>query len=637
MKRMHLITLTLIAIAAISLASAADVRGPIVILGNADFTEENGVISGSGSVMDPFIIAGHEIVVAAGQFYGVRIENVSASFVLRGLVVRNAIALDGAAIRIGFSAGGTIEGCTISNAFNGIQLISSESISIRNSVLVVSGRGLQVVGETGAEYRHDIDQTVELNGSPILYYYGLDGETIENQEALHITVADSTNVTISQCTVLDGDGILFAFVTDSTITSSLAGRDSNVRTGNAIELYQSSGNTISNNAVKNSRLAGIQLTLSSENTIEANDVAVNDTGIRLVASDGNEISGNHIRGCFTAIWLAAASQGNLIDGNVIEGKVQADGDRRQGILLDLAFGNRIERNGISECEMGINLSAQASGNTVAGNSLIACDYGISLSGTNNEFDRNLFSLSGRGVLFPETYGRSTTRDNVFTGNVFSINGNHVYTNLDSEGNAFSQNVFLGDHVTLVTDNGTGNRWTVDGVGNYWSHADVLDEDGDGISEYPVLVYTAGEQDTAPFVSVDPSTLDIGILGTLERATTRIVTSDGAIIELNTLIAEQLHERWSGFQGFPQPLLSGFPGILFVFPEEGEYRFHMNNVGFDLDIAFFNAEGVLVGKSLMEANAEALYTAQDPSQYALELPAGMLDDLGIGDGATLTLP
>ena len=80
-----------------------------------------------------------------------------------------------------------------------------------------------------------------------------------------------------------------------------------------------------------------------------------------------------------------------------------------------------------------------------------------------------------------------------------------------------------------------------------------------------------------------------------------------------------------------------PGILFVLPSEDEWRFHMSNVLFDLDIAFFDAAGDLVGKSLMDANATALYTAKDPFQYALELPAGMLEQLGIDDGAKLELP
>ncbi|MFC2099816.1 NosD domain-containing protein [Candidatus Bipolaricaulota bacterium] len=637
MKRTGFILLTLIAIAFVSLASSADVRGPIVILGNADFTAANGVVSGSGSLMDPYIIAGHEITVAAGQFYGVRIENVSAAYVLRGLYVTGAGEADGAGIRVGFASGGTIESCTITNSQNGIELLSSTDVIIRNSLIYVSARGLRVVGETAEEYRHEIDETVQVNDSPVLYYYGLDGDRIEGKQSRHLTVAGSRNVTIIGNTVTDGDGIQLAFVTDSTVTANTAGRETNVRTEHAIQLFQSDRNELTFNLIKNARLAGIQLTLSSENVVSKNYLAVNDTGIRLIASDANDISENDLVGCYTAIWLSGGSMGNSVDGNVVRGKVSDDGDRRQGIVVELAFGNVVERNAISECEMGISISAQAASNAFTNNSIFACSYGISMSGSSSQFEGNLLSLSTRGLVFPETYGNSITRGNTFLANVFSTNGSHIYTNLDSEANEFARNVLLGTTSALVADNGSDNRWTINGVGNYWADAGVLDEDGDGLGDAPVLIYPAGAQDSAPLVGVTPSELGVGILGALDRIATRIETSDGAIVALETLIANQGSARWIGFQGFPEPLLSGFPGILFVFEDESERRFHMSNVDFDLDIAFFDAAGTLVGKSLMEANSEALYTAASPFQYALELPGGMLEDLGIGEGATLEVP
>ena len=52
---------------------------------------------------------------------------------------------------------------------------------------------------------------------------------------------------------LDGDGILFAFVTDSTIETSVVGRDNNLPTGNAIELFESTNNTIVGNVIKKRR------------------------------------------------------------------------------------------------------------------------------------------------------------------------------------------------------------------------------------------------------------------------------------------------------------------------------------------------------------------------------------------------
>jgi len=143
----------------------------------------------------------------------VRVENVEASFVLRGLVIRGATGPGGAAIRIGFASSGRVEGCTITESVNGIEIVSSTGISVRNSVLYVTGRGLRVLGETPEEYRLDIDDSNLLNDSPILYYYGLDGDTIDGKKGTHITVADSRNVTISNNEVVNGDGIELAFVT----------------------------------------------------------------------------------------------------------------------------------------------------------------------------------------------------------------------------------------------------------------------------------------------------------------------------------------------------------------------------------------------------------------------------------------
>ena len=124
MNRRMLLVVVLLTIGATSVDGLAAERGPISILGNADFTPENGVIAGNGAPDDPYIIAGWEITVPAGQPYGVKVENTSAAFVLRGLIVRGAKELSGAAIRIGFSTGGAIEGCTVLDSINGIEIVS---------------------------------------------------------------------------------------------------------------------------------------------------------------------------------------------------------------------------------------------------------------------------------------------------------------------------------------------------------------------------------------------------------------------------------------------------------------------------------------------------------------------------------
>ncbi len=637
MRRIGMIALALAAVAGAAVAAVGASRGPVTILGNGDFTEENGVVSGSGTTADPYVIAGWEIGVPVGAFYGVQIENVTAAFVLRGLIINGAGELDGAAIRIGFAAGGLIEGCTIASSVNGIEIASSTDVTLRNNFLYVRGIGLRVTGESPAEYRHAIEPSNELNGLPIHYYYGLDGDRIEGIETRHLTVAASRDVTVIGNSILDGDGIHLAYVTDSTVTANIAGRDSNVSTEHAIHLYESERVTVTANLLKNTRGAGVQLTLSSDNEIRGNYFGVDDTGVRLIGSSGNLIVENELLGCFTAVWLVGGSEDNRIEGNIIVGKVSADGDRRQGVVLGLASGNRIERNALTECEMGITLEAAATRNEIVDNTIVAGGYGIFISGSYNEIVGNLVTQHARGILFPETYGQSITRGNRFTANVLADNRHHLYTNLDCDSTVFTANVFLGDALTLVSDRGTGNRWSDDGIGNFWGDVRVEDADADGIGDSAITIYPAAVEDDAPLASIDPAELRVGVLGTLPAETVRVDRGDGTIAEIDALIAETGSQRWTGFRGFPASLLDGFPGVLFVFETEAELRFTMVTVPFDLDIAFFDAEGGIVGSTTMTALSEDLYTATGPFQYALELPSGGLEGLSIGEGATLILP
>jgi len=610
-------------------------RGPISILGDAEFTAENGVIGGTGTEDDPYIIAAWEIVVPAGEYFGVRIENVTAQFVLRGLFIQSATEMGGAGIRIGFASGGAIEGCSVSNSMHGIDIVSSTDISMENCLLYVSGRGLRVVGESEDQYRHEIAESNVYNNNPIYYFYGLDGETISGLKAGHLTVAGSRNVIISNNEVVNGDGLLLAFVEDSTVSLNLVHRVANVITEHGIHLYESHNNEVTTNWVKNNRLAGIQLTLSTGNTISGNISQVNDTGIRVLASDNNVIQNNNVYANVTGILLLGASANNEVSQNHVFDTVD---NMNQGISLETATSNRVERNLVYGSQIGLLLEAQATGNTVIENTIIASrGYGMYVSGSYNNIERNLLTQHSRGILFPETFQRSMTQGNTFRGNVLADNGNHVYTNMDSIENKFSENIFLNDGLKLVHDYGTDNVWTVEGLGNFWGFNSVTDADGDGIGDNPVSIVPADVDDTAPLSGIDARELGLGIVGTLELGVTTIESKHGDIIEVPSYVAAEEFERVTGFRGFPTELIAGFPGILFVFDTEIESNFTMLTVPFDLDIAFFNAAGDWVGGTTMTALSEDQYTAGAPFQYALELPGGSLEGLGIGSGSKLVLP
>jgi parallel beta-helix repeat protein len=607
-------------------------RGPIAILSDADFTAENGVVSGTGSAEDPYLIAGVEVTAAPADAYGVRIENTQAAFVLRGVMVQGATDLAGAAVRIAFSSGGRLEGCTISGSVNGFEIVASTGIVMRNCVLYVTGLGLRVSGETAEQYHHDIDESNLLNNKEIRYYYGLDGQTISGLTTTHLTIAGSRNVTVTGNSVVNGDGLRLAFVTGSTVSANSVYRTSPTSTEHGIFLLQSSDNVVADNSLRNNRLAGIQLTLSVRNVLRGNQFLANDSGLRLVASDENQVLSNVFLANVSGILLSGGSSGNSVAENVIYHE-----NTKQGITLELADGNRIERNGLTDCEVGITLGEEARGNVVEANTIVNGSYGISLYGSYNWIDKNLIAQQARGIICPETFTRSVTRGNEIRANVFTDNSHDVYMNLDSTANRIGENAFLGDAAALVTDQGQANVWTINGVGNYWGNVPVVDSNGDGIGETAITVYPSLAPDGAPLAVWSPVGAELGILGGLEPGTVTITSASGESFQLSVLVADSGIERWAGFRGFPASFAERFPGVLFRFDSETEARFTMLTVLFDLDIAFFTADGTFAGGAAMKANSDELYTASSAFLYALELPAGSLATLGIADGARLLVP
>ncbi|MCX6094873.1 MAG: right-handed parallel beta-helix repeat-containing protein [Candidatus Bipolaricaulota bacterium] len=631
MKRLLVFLLIVGAALAVSVAALGGSRGAIAILGEAEFTAENGVVSGSGTEADPYVITGWEIS-ADGAKYAVKIENVTAHFVLRGLIIQSAVAADGAAIRIAFSSGGRIEQCAISNSMNGIEIISSREITVTSCVLYVNGVGLRVIGEEAAEYHHDIDRSNTVNNRPILYVYGADGVTIEGEAPAHLTVADSRNVVISGNDLMNSDGIQLAFVTDSVVSGNAVYRTTPVLTEHGIFLFQSDRNTLQGNSLRNNRLAGIQMTTSSDNQVLDNQCLANDTGIRLIAADGNHVSGNVVFANANGIIVSGGSDENELSGNILYHK-----NTKQGITLELASANRVVGNGLSDCEIGISLSAQATGNEIVANTIVSGGYGIALSGSENRIEGNLIAQQSRGLLFPEAYGRSTAAGNDVVNNVFTDNGNHVYVNLDSKANRFARNVFLGVTAASVLDYGTGNVWTIDGVGNFWQGTPVIDADGNGIGESAVTVYPSTAQDTAPLASVDAAAAGFGVAGAMGSDVVTIVRADGSSVDISVRVAADDVGHWTGFRGFPGAYVEAFSGILFPFDTEAERRFTMSTVLFDLEIAFFAADGTFVGAARMAANSGDLYAPSAPFQFALELPVGSIEGLRIAAGSTLVVP
>jgi len=81
----------------------------------------------------------------------------------------------------------------------------------------------------------------------------------------------------------------------------------------------------------------------------------------------------------------------------------------------------------------------------------------------------------------------------------------------------------------------------------------------------------------------------------------------------------------------RPTLDGtIRGMLFVFGSE-QLR------GFWLDIAYMRADGTIVKIHTMTPFDTSTYPSVEPAQFALEVPAGTLVDLGISEGDTTIIP
>lgn len=93
-------------------------HAPIVIEGNYQFTAANGVVSGSGTVDDPYIIAGWKIDAGYSD-YGIRIHRTDRYFIIRNVEISGA---GKAAVFLSYVHNGTIERCHFTGNWIGVVL-----------------------------------------------------------------------------------------------------------------------------------------------------------------------------------------------------------------------------------------------------------------------------------------------------------------------------------------------------------------------------------------------------------------------------------------------------------------------------------------------------------------------------------
>lgn len=125
------------------------------------------------------------------------------------------------------------------------------------------------------------------------------------------------------------------------------------------------------------------------------------------------------------------------------------------------------------------------------------------------------------------------------------------------------------------------------------------------------------------------------------------TSEGRVVingtELNVLIAERVFAQQRGLSGSTEERLEPHDGMLFVFSDSEVRTFWMKGMKMDLDVVWIGNGRILA----IDRNIQApLSRSDDPERMTsspllvdmvLELPAGGVEEFGLVEGMSVTLP
>ncbi len=487
---------------------------PIYIVGNDNFTSANGVVGGTGTKDDPYIIEGWDIDAKGGS-YGIWIENTDAYFVIRNCKIWNATTDIGLATGIYLKKvyNGVIDNNTIYQNFYGIYVDSSSNNTITNNncsmnrwsgIAQEDSKNITITNNTcfknsgtgiGIHYSNNIivinnncsrnlkhgiyldnsiNNTLKENllwGSGI-YIWGsnpsywnshtIDKTNLVNGKPVYyfknqnngLIPSDAGQAILANCTNFTISGL--------TITNASA----------AIEVGFSSFNTITNNNCSGNSEDGLFLYSSNNNTIKNNECYKNSEGILLEHSNRNQIINNVCYYDDDGIHLWSSMNNTIIDNIFSE-------NSDEGIFLDSSINNTIKNNTCSHNnDEGIYL-VFSNNNTITNNTCLSnSGNGMELysSGENHIRNNNYSENSYYGI------GLSSSNNNTITYNNFYHNNKYgVYISSQSTNNTIILNNFVGNNGASkglsgncqTYDDSGGNYWYNESQqeGNYWSNWD----------------------------------------------------------------------------------------------------------------------------------------------------------------------
>jgi len=183
-------------------------------------------------------------------------------------------------------------GNIVSKSGHGFRLDDYSNNMLRNNDIRDNGYNFGVYGSLLPEFIQDIDESNTVNGKPICYWVNRQDETVP-LDAGYVALVNCSGITVKSLNLSNnGQGLLLAYTTDSSII------ENNI-TGNihGIFLSGSSSNTVTWNNITKSSANGIYLYYSQNNRFFHNNFISNTNQVYDVGASSNSwdsgVEGNH--------------------------------------------------------------------------------------------------------------------------------------------------------------------------------------------------------------------------------------------------------------------------------------------------------------------------------------------------------
>jgi parallel beta-helix repeat protein len=290
---------------------------PIEISEDSEFNSTNGVVSGTGTTLDPFIIENWNITTATG--HGIFIHDTLAYFVIRNCFIDVGAEYDpdgSSSICLKDTSNGTalIENNFCVGSYYGIDLYKSDFGSIINNTCYENKQGVNL---WYSDYNLLLNNSFTSNSYYGIYifssdYISLVSNTCNSNHEGGFYIQNSHHISLvnNSCTGYGYYAINFYYSNFASLINN-----SCLNYQYAIHLEYSDNNFLENNSFSHNDY-GIQLDNSNYTSVIDNFCSNNDQSINLETSYYNSLTNNTLSNNFIGI-SASASDNNIITYNSI--------------------------------------------------------------------------------------------------------------------------------------------------------------------------------------------------------------------------------------------------------------------------------------------------------------------------------